>query len=292
MVWKPRRLDEFVKYYEWRLPYFLEGYRKRVKNYYLDEFEKSPDCFPLMKPVTDISVFSNFEIDHYFCNSSDNSDQFVAAFNIFEDQKEYVEIMDLPDHLQEKRKLEIAGLSKSDYLIHTRSWYGETDDPKPHYDEALEKRRGAHLADKHYNEYSKQLSVTSKESRYHLFDIEPIISQVGNDDFQYEFEEAIKAYNKGLYLASTVTAAISIETLLKIVVLRTLGEKQLPKPYYILSMAELLHKNKIIDDRLYHRIISFNEIRRSAAHSKTGRVNEWDAEQGIALIKIIVESLF
>ena len=74
-----------------------------------------------------------------------------------------------------------------------------------------------------------------------------------------------------------------------------LGPQYLPtedRKKHTLNYAQILLENQIIDERLNHRIRALNELRRSGAHSKSGTIKKWDAEQVISGIRIIGDSLY
>lgn len=265
---------------------FLQAYRDRVNNFYFEEYAKNPEAFPFMKPTLVVNIFRNAEIISFLTLSNTAKDEIRQFEDFFESDEDYDYVEHLPKHIQEKRLLKIAGLDT--YIEKHIDWYSEVGDVPPHFNSKVPKYQGSQLADKHYNSFL----ATEKEKKLDLFDAEAVITKVNNEEFQYELEEAIRAYNFGLYLACTATAAVSIETLLKIIVTSRLGENFLPKKMYIISLAEVLKNENIMDDRFFHRIKSFNELRRGAAHSKSGKVDKWDAEQALLLVKLIVETFF
>ncbi|GJM74484.1 hypothetical protein HMSSN036_67000 [Paenibacillus macerans] len=107
------------------------------------------------------------------------------------------------------------------------------DDPRPSWDDDLPVIRGKSTADSHYKKFSNTSEMETFNSEY-------IVNLVNNKDFKYEFEEAIKAYNVNLFLASSVTAAVALETALKIAFINVFSEGELPRQYYILTLAEKL----------------------------------------------------
>lgn len=298
MIWL-KNVEEFFDYMEWYYEKFLEAYRTRVEKFYSKEYNETPDAFSLMKPILTTSIYRDYNIHSFLSYSDTDKDEFEHFVDGFDSYEEYKEIDNLPDHIKLKRLLEIAKITN--YIEHQLSYYGESDNPKPSYYEGAPIYQGNQLADRHFEKIStstkNELSSKHQNDLNTLdslpdFILEEILQKVNNDDFSYELSEAIKAYKADLFLASTVTIAVSIETLLKIYIINTLGEKVLPRVYYILNLTEILETNKKIDSRLSHRIKAFNEIRRGVAHSKSGKVEKWDAEQGLTLVKLLVESLF
>lgn len=279
---------------------YLKGYRERVENYYSIENSKSK-CFKLVDPVLITMVF--FKKETYVIFSSSDSDKLVTITATEEQNTKLIELTRAPGHKLEEYilsltliKSNIIGLNNlRDISGDAPIWFNNLNHlnlPKQSY------HWGEKKADWDYNLYQFENSfkrAIEPSSTFPLFDLESIFNKVNNNQFKYELEEAVKAYNAGLFLASTITAAVSLETLLKSSVISKLGEEYLPKKdnqKYTLNYAQILLENKQIDERLNHRIRSINELRRGGAHSKTGEIEQWDAEQVISGIKIIVESIF
>lgn len=290
MVWCPKQIDEFIEYKKWFYKEFLKAYRNRVNEFYMNSYTENPDNFPFMGSTSVVTIFRNYEMVSFLSRSDFGNDNHVIKMDILDSQEEYEKIRGLPEQIQEKRVLKLAGVNEYNERILWR--YGESDDPKPNYALNIPRYQGNMYADKHDRFKSNVVIQKENNTLYHEFDIVPLIAKVNNEDFQYELIESVKAYNAGLYFASTVVSAVTIETILKIYYVSHFGESSLPKKYYILNLAEKLNNENKLNDRLHHRIKSFNELRRGVAHSKTGKVSKWDAEQGLSLIKIIVESLF
>jgi HEPN domain-containing protein len=278
---------------------YLEGYRQRVHKYYSDAFNKRSDSFPLMKPTLMFAVHLNKTTFFLFIESDQDHVENIVATD--EQNQEYNEMMSVPDHIREeyinqicsvagnkviKRKSlnDLAGLSSNAFA---RKHHGVI--PGAGF------KWGEKEADWDYRGYQLEIAIvkTVKSSAdFPLFDIDAITARVNDDQFRYEFEESIKAYNAGLYLASSITAAVSVETLMKLLFIKHIGKSRLPQKYFITNLVEELKAKEIVDEKMYHRILSINQLRRGVAHSKTGKVEQWDAEQIIGSIKIIVETLF
>lgn len=295
MVWVIKHIDEYIPSYEEYYKIFLTSYRERVKQYYNEDYEKNPDYFSLMTNVRITILFRTGEFYAFFTKSTSDKDEYITFKSFFANDEEEDEYRNLPPHIKKQKFNELLRELKIDnYFESETHWYGMEDDPHPYWDNDVPQRRGRANADSHYQENKVRQANMISESTHNnnIFDIQSIVKKVNDDDFQYEYEEAVKAYDKGLYLASSVTAAVALETALKLAFTRALSEEKLPRVYYILTLADGLKEAGLIDDRLHHRIKSVNELRRGVAHSKTGRVNEWDANQVIGAVKVIVDSLF
>lgn len=297
----PISIEERVRGTELFFEHYLRGYRDRVNQYYIEEYGKNNECFSLMHPTLLMAVHFIEESHFLFINS--DSDDFVNIIATQEQNIEYAQLESAPEHKKNEYiyrlcQLESDQIKKHKNLrelgTHSLIVFRKSNHPilsKDGY------QWGIKEADSDFNTY--QLAEALKEtiqpsSDYHLFDVEPLIEKVKDDQFQYEFTEAIKAYNSQLYLASTITAAVAIETLLQKAIIDKLGADYLPKPKdrYILNLADILVKNNLMSERLLQRIRSANELRRGSGHSKTGKMEAYDAQHIIAVIKSIVDELF
>lgn len=283
MMWRVRRLEEFKRYQEFYFKEFVQAYRNRVIEFYREQYEKYPDAFPLMKPVLWISIFRNFEIITFITSAS--SDEFMDFEDFFDTREEYDKVKDLPEHIQDQRLLDLVGIKS--YIEKITSWYGESEDPEPSFHSRPPIYQGSQLADSHF-------SKLMQTKHYDHFDINQILVKVNDENFQYELEEAVKAYNADLFLASSITSAVAIENLLKMKIIKEFGEKALPAPKdrYIINFANILASHGLMTERLYQRIRSANELRRGAGHSKSGKLTSEDAEYMLSVVKSIVEELF
>jgi len=276
---------------------FVRGYREQVRNYYSEEFEQSPSHFPLMSQVQMTALHFNRDSLFLFTASNHDSQETIQATE--EQNKVYESLLDVPKNKDREYVVDLCGI-KEDQLLkilqlqELGEWAWVAMGKQNH--ERLNKYRyswGSNAANNDFNSFefsAAYKNALTPSSNYSLFDIAPIISKVNDEGFQNEFEETIKAYNAELYLASCVTAAVSLETVLKIALIRRGIPLQDKK--YILDYAKLLQRQGVINEKMLHRIIAANEIRRGSAHSKSGKIEQWDAEQLIGSIRIVVEALF
>lgn len=285
MIWL-KNVEEFVENKEWYYRMFLKFYRSRVEEFYAEEYAEHPETFPFMKSTKSITVFRDYGMITFLLNAESNTDEHYSKIDGMNSYEEYEEISRLPSYIKEKRLLEIAGIDG--YIEKDLSYYGESDHPVPEYREDVALYQGNTYADKHYE-------ITNKYKEKKQIDISIALEKYNDPQFRYELEEAAKAYSLDLYLASTVTAAVALETLLKSIIVNKLGVKFIPvnnKFRHTLQYAKILQENHLIEERLFHRIQSMNELRRSGAHSKSGEMKKWDAEQFLSGINEVVTALF
>lgn len=288
MIWLTN-VDEFVKQKEWYYEKFLMFYRNRVEEFYAKEYEDYPEAFPFMGPTKSITIFRDYDIISFILNSDSDSDEHISKIDGMDSVEEHDKIRSLPDHIKEKRLLDIAGIEE--YVKKDFFWYGESDEPVPSYSEDVALYQGNSCADNHFN----LINEKQKNDQINQFNKSVVLKRINDAQFLYELDEALGAYHAKLYLASTVTAAVALETLLKIAIVSELGVEKIPrdnKLKHTLHYATTLRNSQLIDERLFHRIQSMNELRRSGAHSKTGEIQKWDAEQMLSGINNVVMALF
>lgn len=281
----------------------LKGYRDRVSSYYAEEYESNPNRFPVMKPTLLITVL--FKNDTYFVFASSETDSLSVVQATEEQNSNLSSLRGSPKDEDEDFIKDISNVRKENiFRLILHHDLGQLPDiyfrnvaEKQNFNTLCEEARqwGRAVADKDYNTHKLEMAfkeVMSPSTDYLKFDINVLFAKVNDNDFKYELEEAIKAYNSNLYLAATTTAAVAIETLLKRVIITKLGDKKVPQDQYILSFAKTLQNENVITDRQFHRIRAANELRRGSAHSKSGSLTQWDADQVISCAKILVDELF
>lgn len=294
--------ESFKKGLDIFFPNFMKGYRDRVNKYYKELYDKDSGYFPLMNKCILKSI--SFKFDPLFIFLKSETDQCMNISITDEEEQKFYDLLSVPEHVYEKELYTYFQIDREDIQKEIKFYSLDDNTTLSFYEnnhELLPSQSylsGEEEADSDYSIYKFSniiKEVTTHSSYFPLFDIGPVIDKVDNSEFKYEFEESIKAYNSELYLSSVVTAAVSLETLLKTAVEKRLGNNFLPKnnrEKHTLQYAQILSRNGLIEERLHHRIKSLNELRRSGAHSKTGRIEQWDAEQMISGIKIVVESIF
>lgn len=291
------RIQTAIKSIEILSKEFLNEYRNRVNEYYNDIYKFHKDCFPFMYNVKITSVCFNNKLYNIIARSDTNSDVFCAKYKYLSND-EFLKFENSPTRVQDKELLYFIGekayISIINGILPDNCIY-PTD---LSYCKYLIKKEASYEADRDYNsiQLSNSLEKLSKSyndlSNFNVLNLDTIFVNVNDDEFKYELEESAKAYNAELYLAAATTAEISIETLLRIIIIKKMGKFKLPKESYILTSAKLLSKNSIIDQRLFNRIESINNLRHGIAHSSTGEAEKWDCEQIFGLIKILVETFY
>lgn len=280
---------------------YLESYRSRVNEFYANEYKESPDGFDFMSSINITFLYTNIGVFNIICTSNKNTDSF-SYISVWLDDSQVNKLKTIPDHLKNSEIIKLTNRKvNSDYLIKIEPDLLDSLTYKPQnikYTNSKAYEDGLKSADDSYHTYTlaqlfkKSVTQYKELSNFIVLNLDLIFSKVKDNEFKYELEESVKAYQAELYLASATTAEISIETLLRIIIVKKLGKYKLPKESYILKSAQLLLQTSIIDKRLFNRIESINNLRHGIAHSATGEVEKWDCEQIFGLIKILVDTFF
>lgn len=280
-------------------PNFLKGYRDRINQYYADFYSEYPEYFPLMDPIQLYALHFKYDTIFLLCQNEQDSVTNIQANET--DNENYVKLDTAPVHIQKQYFFNVAKVA-IDHVYKVRELnklgglcalgfhavnHKSLDGTAYHL--------GAEEADFDYQGLTLDKSIEEKfkpSSNYHSFEIEPLIQKVDSESFRYEFEESIKAYNSELYLAAAAVAGIALENLLKLLIVRRLGRAMLPKNQFIKDLNLVLANNKIIDNRLYHRIQSYTPIRNSSSHTNDGKAKKEDAEHAYNIIKELIDLCF
>ncbi|QXE19498.1 HEPN domain-containing protein [Clostridium sp. 001] len=290
------KIQEILPMRKIHLTEFLKGYRDRTKQYYETEHNDSPDIFRFMDPVLVISVYINSDIYSIVLRST-SKDTFDNKF-FYLNSDELENFYNNPSHIREQELLKKA--EKDDCLTIFKNSINEIYYNPLNLEFCKEKSYddGCNEADDDYNTYKTTRLLKSAVESYkdildfNILNLSYINKKVKDDEFKYEIEESAKAYKAELFLASSLTAQVSIETLLKVAIIKHLGKDKVPNHLYIYGLGKLLNDNGKIDDRLFKRIQAINDLRHGSAHSNTGTIEKWDAEQTLSLVRILVDALF
>lgn len=127
---------------------------------------------------------------------------------------------------------------------------------------------------------------------YSELDLIPILEKVEDNDFSYQIDQAIAAYDNSLYLASCATLGVCLETICKLL-LKNNGVKIKDSDSTLLStLNDKLRENKLISYKLKGRIDVCYKVRNLAAHTSPGKVVKSDCHFILNTISEIVEEHF
>ncbi|PAD33792.1 hypothetical protein, partial [Terribacillus saccharophilus] len=148
----------------------------------------------------------------------------------------------------------------------------------------------------HYKKHiSYQASYYAKNAHkyaYSVLDLDPMIKKVNDEDFEYQLNEAIAAYDHSLYMASTACLGVSLETLCKILLEKN-GKVISEYDSTILSkLADRLYRDNIISKRFKSRLDICYKLRNLSAHTSPGVVIREDCHTIISTINEFVNTYF
>ncbi|MDN0191207.1 MULTISPECIES: hypothetical protein [unclassified Bacillus (in: firmicutes)] len=132
----------------------------------------------------------------------------------------------------------------------------------------------------------------AKKYVYSLLDLKAIIEKVNDEDFSYQMDQAIAAYENSLYLASCATLGVCLETLCKLL-LKDNGVKVKDSDGTMLDkLGERLREHNIISYKFKSRIDVCYKVRNLSSHTSPGKVLQGDCHFIIATINEIVDTYF
>lgn len=266
---------------------FIQSYREHVSANWTAWYEQFPSYFPFMDKLECVAVFNNLEIYFYIFKS----DQDV----ITTEMNQYVTYGDLKKsrELDKTNDTHLRSLFKKhqDYLMFDLSYGFEeqgTEEPSENPSDLVEmgQLKGQMMANQHGEKLRKE-----KEERFSLFDLERYVLRVDDKHFEYEIAEAISAYRQGLYLASTAVAGVALENILMLILKKNNLHSKV-KGSYIKDFLKVLVDDTLLEDRKRREIMNFNNLRNGAAHSNSGKVMAQHAEEGLAIIKFLIQLFY
>lgn len=282
--------EELQKALKILFPVYLNSYREHVTEVYKEEYEEAGNnIFNFMQPVKCIVLmhgnnsyllfYKNEKDELLFkdCTSIELSDFDVLSERLSKFKKKFIQ-----DTLQLDLDF-ISSLKLSDFVK-----YGALGLRSPDLN-SISKSSGIHGADEDYKTYElnkalEQIIIPS--SKTEIVDTASVLQKVNDPSFQYEFEESIKAYNAGLYLAAAATGGIALENILRVLIIKNFDKKRLPDKTYIDRSVRVLDEKKILPGRLRADILKSIGVRNANAHTNEDPVRKDTVE---ALYRIIFD---
>lgn len=268
---------------------YLEGYRKRVNEIYTVENDES-SSFSYMKPVR-LHVLLRDKNTHLIFTSADVDEIEFFDFNETS-REEFEKLSSSSEKIKDDFIKSIIGTDN--YLAHQRlsqlGEFGGISFAKGNQHTLSNRSRqwGIEKADSHYNNYRFSLAFEKSlipSSELIVVDTEKILERVPDPSFQYEFGESAKAYNAGLYLAAASTGGLALENILRLLIVKMLGEDELPGETYIRTSLKRLEKGNILPGRLHGAVDSLKNIRNSNSHTNEDPVKQTTVDHLFATIE-------
>ncbi|UZD52642.1 hypothetical protein [Bacillus halotolerans] len=186
-----------------------------------------------------------------------------------------------------KEELNTLSIDEFKEYIYNEKWH------KIFYDRMLDLvgREGQSYVE-HVNHPASYYAKDATKYSYSLLDLKAIIDTVNDEDFSYQMDQAIAAYENSLYLASCATLGVCLETLCKLL-LQKKGEKVKDSDATMLDkLGQRLREKKIINYKLNSRIDVCYKVRNLSSHTSPGKVLQGDCHFIIATINEIVDTYF
>ena len=295
---------------------YLEKYNQLLETFFNTAFEMNPQAFRL-------SNEENVKLIHYTINkqlipryghglafiyNEDSNLQYesldlttpVLYSNYGEYQHDHLFIEDLlKDNLQVKLSdiifwfdvdtfMNTPKINSTESFKDTMSIYGSTMLEQM---KTLIRNEGTQYQ-KHVNQPSEYYAKNAARYSYSLLDLSPILEKVNDEDFAYQLDQAIAAYDNSLYLASCATLGVCLETLCKIL-LKENGEKIKDSDGTMLNaLAQKLREKNYISYKFASRIDVCYKVRNLASHTSPGKVVQNDCHFILNTIHEIVDVYF
>lgn len=274
------------------LELFFKDYTEIVGEKYHEEYSTHKDSFLFMNPFTmyfiqkdsfNYCVFSYSEeikVSFVDCTNETVEDLEILNTALFKQRETF---------MYDKLKLPI---SFSDMPLHNFIKNGLLIFNEHNFERLPEHvyRNADSFARQHAETYylTKTLDSILKPSlQLENIDFTTIIENVKDPSFQYEFEESVKAYNTGIYLAAAAAGGIALENILRQLIKRELGPQYLPDKTYIWKSVDVLTKNEILSGRLRGRINQQSEIRNTNSHTNDDPVTKETVDNLYGVIRDI-----
>ncbi|MGP4038320.1 hypothetical protein ACTWP4_00210 [Gracilibacillus sp. D59] len=282
---------------------FIDLYQNTVHLKYKNLLEINPDVFRLYDKanVAAYRMTTNKEFfehnDHLYFVFSRNSNFSILELDLT-DLKYYH--FDTPFFEKTQRDILLEYLedvSKGDIIcdIYIPTNLEEVDD----FAKELYKRNAESLLTKETVEFqshnNKPQSFYAKNAAryaYSELDLNPIINRINDEDFSYQLDQAIAAYDFSLYLPACATLGVCLETVCKLLLQRN-GVKIKDSDSTMLDgLGERLKANGIINYKLKGRIDVCYKVRNLASHTSPGKIVKSDCHFILNTISEIAEGYF
>lgn len=144
----------------------------------------------------------------------------------------------------------------------------------------------------HINHSSGYYAKNAARYSYSLLDLSPILEKVNDDDFEYQMDQAIAAYDNSLYLASCATLGVCLETLCKILLMNNGVIVKDRDGTMLNALSSKLREKNLISYKFSSRIDVCYKVRNLASHTSPGKVVQNDCHFILNTIHEIVDVYF
>lgn len=262
-----------------RLKYIWESYKQTIDLYYRDIYELHNEYFRLYKGIKFIYVPIEFD------------DLLGIAFVMKGTYEELIiEKREIPSDFYSSS----IGRKQEQIINHIREEIGISEsslyfnEPLPLSDlttlrfDSSDRSTGHSIANLEYENFKKQRNetigyqstssfISTPDLPVSISKYQPLLDKVKDEEFSFELNQAFQCFKNELFLPSALVVGRLIETALKILIIKKLGEEAYfdiqSKDRTISTFINKLEKNKIITNAEKNSISAAAMIRNAVSHS-------------------------
>ncbi|MFJ6411304.1 hypothetical protein ACIQLG_00735 [Terribacillus saccharophilus] len=145
---------------------------------------------------------------------------------------------------------------------------------------------------KHINHNAGYYAKNAHKYAYSILDLGPMIEKVNDDDFEYQLNQALAAYDHSLYMASCACLGVCLETLCKILLKKNNVKVKDSDATMLDKLAERLRAEQIISRKFNSRLDVCYKVRNLSSHTSPGIVIREDCHTIIGTMHEIVNTYF
>lgn len=136
----------------------------------------------------------------------------------------------------------------------------------------------------HINHPASYYAKNAAKYSYSLLDLSEVINYVSDEDFEYQLNEAIAAYDNSLYTACAATLGVTIETLC-IQLLKNNNIKMKDSDSTMIDrLADRLKEKGLVTRKEQGRLLVAYKVRNLASHTSRGQIVQADCNFLLSVI--------
>lgn len=295
---------------------YIKKYNEVIDHLYKIAFETNPHAFRLankenIKLITlnlNPSFFPKDHVKLFICFSK--GENFSINSKDYSDKSYYTNFSDFSNDYDWLHKLlkDDFNINKDDILYQEdiTAYLSLTSSPNSGFVETLEEVFGSYYFDrmkglvrghganfqKHSDLNSGYYAKNAAKYAYSQIDLGPILQKVNNEDFEYQLDQAIAAYDNSLYMASCATLGVCLETVCKLIITNNGGKIKDSDATMLDKLGERLRTDRLISYKDKARIDVCYKVRNLSSHTSPGKVTQNDCHFLINAIQALVEDYF
>ncbi|MCY8144341.1 hypothetical protein P9D79_00035 [Bacillus haynesii] len=293
----------------------IENYNSIIDSLYKTAYSTNPEAFRLKDPaniklyISKHSPYLGKRDSHYLYFIQDKGKQLDLEIIDLTDEKYYEDFFKYPSRvdfvLKQILKKELFEEGDLVYHFNISTYIDRLEGDPQLWQEYLERTDRTRYSEmlrlaskegqiflKHVNHPVSYYAKNAAKYHYSLLDLQAIIDKVDHEDFSYQMDQAIAAYDQSLYLPACATLGVCLETLCKLLLMKN-GEKVKDSDATMLDrLGERLREKKIISYKFKSRIDVCYKVRNLSSHTSPGKVLQGDCHFLITTINELVDTYF